>query len=131
MSEFKLEIDFFEYSFLLEACIPPRPIARTMFWNDSVDIHYHNMSVGDRSRLWNWINKNGVFTSQLEKGEEYVSIWNARYDPNNQYNVTTSHGDTTSTHPCFKMNGKYYKKRNTSVIPEFITKIEQIVPPEE
>ena len=26
------EIDFFELAILAEACIPPRPIARAMFW---------------------------------------------------------------------------------------------------
>ena len=42
MSEFK--IDFFELAFLAEACIPPVPIARAMFFADLSDKYYHQMT---------------------------------------------------------------------------------------
>jgi hypothetical protein len=48
-------IDFFELAFLVEACIPPRPIARSMFFDDVSDIHYHKMTKEERQRLFDWI----------------------------------------------------------------------------
>jgi len=33
------QIDFFELAFLAEACIPPRPIARMMFWQHLTDYY--------------------------------------------------------------------------------------------
>jgi len=32
----KFEIEFDELCFLTEACIPPVPIARAMFWEDMI-----------------------------------------------------------------------------------------------
>ena len=48
-------IDFFEYSFLLEACMPPAPIARTMMFKRSIDEDYYNMSDNQRSNLYKWL----------------------------------------------------------------------------
>lgn len=39
-----IDIDFFEYSFLVEACIPPRPIARTMFWLAAAKKYHKHLS---------------------------------------------------------------------------------------
>jgi len=40
----RFKIDFLELYFLAEACIPPRPIARAMFWDDLCDKYYHEMT---------------------------------------------------------------------------------------
>ena len=42
--ENKFNIDFFELCFLAEACIPPRPIARAMFWDTLINEHYYNLT---------------------------------------------------------------------------------------
>ena len=72
--KFKLTIDFFEYSFLLEACIPPRPIARNMFWKDSINKHYFMLSNNQRSRLWEWMSRNSNFKDALNKNNKEASI---------------------------------------------------------
>lgn len=45
MSDNRFSIDFIEFSFLVEACIPPRPIARTYFWGQVIDKYYHVLTV--------------------------------------------------------------------------------------
>ena len=51
-------IDFFELSFLAEACIPPRPIARTYFWQNLSKVYWYQMTENERERLFEWINRN-------------------------------------------------------------------------
>jgi hypothetical protein len=123
MSEFK--IDFFELAFLAEACIPPRPIARTMFWQSLTDKYWEQMTEGERDHLFDWLNRDDRYQKSLiAEGE--TKIFNARFDPDNQYMVhTTMNGMDNSIH-TFKWNELYYVKRNTWISPEFITKIEKL-----
>ena len=58
----RFNIDFFEFSFLVEACIPPRPIARAMFWDDVINKYYHVLTDNERQRLFEWINRCDNFT---------------------------------------------------------------------
>jgi hypothetical protein len=60
-------IDFFEFSFLVEACIPPRPIARSSFWDSVIDKHFHKMTEEERSDLYDWIKKNYYFQDGIGK----------------------------------------------------------------
>ena len=41
-------IDFFELMFLAESVIPPRPIARSMCFDDFSERHYHKMNDNQR-----------------------------------------------------------------------------------
>jgi hypothetical protein len=121
----KFTIDFFELSFLAEACIPPRPIARAMFWQHLTDVYWEQMTKNERDRLFEWINKDERYQKSVI-AEPETKIFNARFDPDNQYLVhTTMNGKDNSTH-TFKWNGLYYVKRNTWISPEFITKVEKI-----
>ena len=123
MNEFK--IDFFELSFLAEACIPPRPIARTMFWQHLTDVYWEQMTEGERERLFEWLNRDDKYKRSLESEEE-TKIFHARFNPDNQYMVhTTMNGIDSSSH-TFKLNELYYVKRGTWITPEFITKIEKL-----
>jgi hypothetical protein len=36
-------IDFFELAVLAEACMPPNPIARTMFWQHLTDVYWEDV----------------------------------------------------------------------------------------
>jgi hypothetical protein len=123
MSEFK--IDFFELAFLAEACIPPRPIARTMFWQHLTDVYWEQMTKDERRKLFDWLNRDDRYQKSLiAEGE--TKIFNARFDPDNQYMVyTTMDGKDKSTH-TFKWRGLYYTQRNTWISPEFITKVDKI-----
>ena len=123
MSEFK--IDFFELSFLAEACIPPRPIARTMFWQHLTDVYWEQMTKDERERLFEWLNRDDKYKRSLESEEE-TKIFHARFDPDNQYIVHSTFNGEDWVNNTFKFKDLYYTKRCTWVSPEFITKIEKL-----
>lgn len=118
-------IDFFEFSFLVEACIPPRPIARSMFWQDVIDKHYHTLSENERSRLFEWISKNPFYQDSLENNVDDARLFQARFDPENQYVVTTNQNDEILETECFKLGDHYWTGKNRFVSEEFIVKVEK------
>ena len=121
----RFNIDFFEFSFLVEACIPPRPIARAMFWDDVINNHYNTLTNDERSRLFEWINRNACMQDGIEQGNEDCLIFNARFDPDNQYKVHTNYNDKLETYDAFEWNHKYYTRKNTSIDDKYITKVEK------
>jgi len=54
----RFNIDFFEFSFLVEACIPPVPIARAVFWGKVLNEYYKVLSQEERDKLHEWLNHN-------------------------------------------------------------------------
>lgn len=124
--ECRFDIDFIEFSFLVEACIPPRPIARTMFWYDVIDKYYHILTQEERKILYEWIQKSYSFEARIEKQDEDCLLFLARYNPDNQYRVTTDFNDEIKETDCFLLNGQYYLARNRSILPKYITKIEKL-----
>jgi hypothetical protein len=121
----RFNIDFFEFSFLVEACIPPRPIARAMFWDDVIDKHYNTLTDNERGRLFEWINRNPCMQDGIEEGNEDCLLFNARFNPDNQYKVHTNYNDKLEVYDAFKLNDRYYIKKNTSIEDKFITKVEK------
>mgnify|MGYP003344447537 FL=1 len=81
----RFNIDFFEFSFLVEACIPPRPIARSLFWQDVINKYYNVLTQDERDRLYEWINRNPCMVSSLNQQNEDCLWFNARFDKENQY----------------------------------------------
>ena len=120
----RFNIDFFEFSFLVEACIPPRPIARAMFWDDVIDKHYKFLTDNERVRLFEWINRNPCMQDGIEEGNEDCLLFNARFNPDNQYKVHTNYNDKLEVYDAFKLNDRYYIKKNTSIEDKYITKVE-------
>ncbi len=124
MSKFK--IDFIELSFLAEACIPPRPIARAYFWQNLTDKYWHQMTPNERARLFEWLNRNSFYQQGLEDNQEDVLIFHARFDPNNQYMVTAKNGAEEETNHAFKKEDRYWIGTTRYIAPEYITNIEKI-----
>jgi hypothetical protein len=125
--EKKFKIDFFELAFLVEACIPPRPIAKSMFWDEVINDYYHQMTPEERIRLWEWLNKNHNYKYQLEKGNEEVEVFEARFNPDNQYRLVVKE----KTYDTFKIGEGYYinyhpGSRRTSIVLEEGIKIEKL-----
>ena len=124
----KFEIDFFEFSFLVEACIPPVPIARSSFWDKVCNDYYHQLSANERSRLFEWISLNPRFKDSLQMDNKQCRVFWHRYNPECQYSVTTD-GDVITD--CFLMDGKYYIKCTESyaswVAEEKIIKVEPLI----
>ena len=125
----RFNIDFFEFSFLVEACIPPRPIARAMFWEDVINKHYHVLTENERERLFEWINKCDNFTYNLDKNED-CQLFNARFDKENQYKVRYQFQGEERTVDCFKWNNRYHISKTQSILEEYIieaTKVSETV----
>ena len=123
-------IDFIELAFLAETCIPPRPIARTMFWQSLTDKYWHQMTEGERAHLFEWLQKNWGYKDSLEK-EEDTQIFHSRFDPDNQYMVKTNHNGNETEHRAFKMGERYHIDNRTSLIDEYIVSVEKFIPKRE
>lgn len=118
--ENKFEIDFFELSFLVEASIPPKPIARTHFWYRLIDEIYYELSESQREDLFNWITKNEYF----DLGDEDCNLFYNRFNPDNQYKIITNYDDNVEEHHTFRgSDGRYYTSRNSSIVEDYIVEI--------
>lgn len=129
-TEVKFVVDFFELAFLAEACIPPRPIARAMFWNNLTYKYWHQMTEGQRAHIFEWLNRNGWYQESLKEQED-TQIFHARFDPDNQYMVKTNFEGEEKEHRAFKRGDTYYIGRNTSVNEQYITEVNKFTPERE
>jgi hypothetical protein len=118
----KFSIDFFELAFLAEACIPPRPIARSMFWDRLINEIYDELSKDERIRLFEWIPRNPCFNLENED----CQLFFARFNPENQYEVTYIYEGEKKVIECFMLNERYYTTKNISIYEKYITKVEKI-----
>lgn len=121
--ERKFEIDFFELAFLAEACIPPVPIARSMFWDNLTDVYYEQMTAQDRERLYDWLRRNPKYKESLEKGIDSVDVFEARFNPDNQYELTMDDGSVYNT---FKLGGHFWISNNKFAQDERIKTIKKL-----
>lgn len=118
----KFKIDFFELVFLAETCIPPRPIARTVFWHRLINEIYYELDDNQRERMFDFITKNASF----DKENKDCQLFYARFNPKNQYLVDLFHNGKAETHKMFQFEGKYYTHINRYAAPEYIKKVEKI-----
>lgn len=121
MVDKKIEIDFIELAFLVEACIPPCPIARATIWSDTIDKHYHKLTKNGRARMYDWMNRNEKFKIQLEKSDEDCLLFNARFNPENQYVVHTEINGKKQETECFLFYGIFHTSSNTHIVGDYIT----------
>ena len=124
------QIDFFELAVLAEACIPPRPIARAMFWQSLTDKYWYQLTEGERAHLFEWLQKSWVYEESLAK-EQDTQEFHARFNPDNQYMVKTNYEGEEKEHRAFKMGDRYYIKRNTWITEDSIVSVEKFIPKRE
>lgn len=122
MATFK--IDFFELLILSENCIPPVPIARSMFFDNLTDKYYKEMNSEQRKGLFNFIRKNDKF----DLNNESCNIFYSRFNPDNQYLISAKNDSAKKeeTIEAFFRNDKYWISTNTYVSQEFIVSIKKI-----
>lgn len=118
------DIDFFEFSFLVEACAGNKPIARSMFFDRVIDKYYHVLSQDERDNLFEWINRSSSFKFDLERSCSSCLLFNARFDKKNQFLVYTLFNGEEKVYETFKFEDKYYTKKDTFIAEEYITKVE-------
>lgn len=121
-TEAKFEIDFFEFAFLVEACIPPVPIARHMFFERVSSFYYDIMSEAERIHLFEWIQKSSRFDLENEECRHFF----ARFNPDNQYVVYTEHNGKKESTQVYRFNDQYHINRNTSVLEKHIYRVERL-----
>ncbi len=114
----RFSIDFFEFSFLVEACIPPVPIARGAFWEDVINKYYYVLTQDERNELFKWIT--GHFN--FDKNNNDCLLFKARFDPKNQYIVKIK-GDVKEVKECFMWGGNYHTAINKYINPEKIIEV--------
>lgn len=115
--EFK--IDFPELMFLAESVIPPRPIARSMCFDDFSEKHYHSMTDDQRKQFFEHVQKCHGFSLENEKCQHFY----ARFNPANQYLVQCFHNGQAGTIECYLHDGKYKTSINRSINEEYIKKV--------
>jgi hypothetical protein len=119
-TEGKFLIDFFELAFLTEACLPKSTIARHTFFMDVIDKHYHKMNWEQRKHLFTWIGK------KLNMEHEESQIFYARFNPDNQFNLTTFYDGKKENVEAFLLNNNYYVSSNRKVNNNYIEKVEKL-----
>lgn len=120
-------IDFYELGFLAQACIPPKPIARSMFWLRLIDVIYYQLTENQRKSLYEWLLKS--INDKFEDGKYHsdVNLFINRYNPNNQYIVKTNYNGKEEITECFYDDDKYKTKSNTYIAKEYIIDIKRKV----
>ncbi len=116
----KFTIDFFELAFLAEVCIPPVPIARSVFWDNLINVYHGQMTQDERVHLFEWITGEHKFDLSNESCHWF---W-ARFNPEVQYTVTAMDKE----HNAFLLDGKYYVAKNQWIDPSFITNVKRNEP---
>jgi hypothetical protein len=120
-TEKKFVIGFFELAFLTEVCLPQSTIARHTFFMDVIDAHYHKMNWEQRKHLFTWIGK------KLNMEYEESQIFHARFNPDNQFNLTTLYQGKTENIEAFLLNDIYYISSRQSVNNDYIKSVEKMV----
>ena len=118
----RFNIDFTEFAFLVEACIPPSPIARSMFWDKVCGYYYHLLTADERIKLFEWITRN----RSLKMENEDCRFFYSRYNPENQYRATCVYNGKTEMIDCFLMDDRYYTSKGTSIVEEYIKEVTRI-----
>jgi hypothetical protein len=77
--------------------------------------------------MFEWLQKSWVYEDSLEK-EEDTQVFHARFNPDNQYMVTTNYEGKVQEHRAFKRGDRYYIKRNTWITEESIVSVEKYTP---
>jgi len=122
----RFDIDFIEFSFLVTSTIPPKPIARTMFWHRVIDQYYNVLTKRERADLFEWVTREYAFEKGMENKNEDCELFYTRYNPNNQYLVKTLFKGKEEEVECFKHKDLYHTTRQTSINEDFITDIKKI-----
>lgn len=116
-------IDFFELMFLTEACIPPRPIARSMFWERLINEIFYTLTPDQRKHLYLCMKRNDAYNPETN---EDCALFEARFNPDNQYKITTlvkstlKEGGQQLYYAFLWKDRKYYVAKDTFIDEGYI-----------
>ena len=118
----KFKIDFIELVFLAEACIPPRPIARAMFWQRLINEIYHDLTDNERIRMFEFMKRNDSFNLENKECQWFY----ARYNPQNQYEVTVFYENSKRVIKAFLKDDLYRTSITRHIEPKYIKSVKKI-----
>ena len=116
----KFKIDFFELLFLAEVCVPPKPIARAVFWDNLINNHYEEMNDNERSHFFD------LMKPKLNLDNENCQIFYARFNPQNQYQVSCFHQGKAQILQAFRRNEKYWTAKTIWIDPQYIKEVQPL-----
>jgi hypothetical protein len=116
------KIDFFELMFLAESVIPPRPIARSMCFDDLSEKHYDLMTDNQRQQFFEHVIKLHSFNLENQQCRHFY----ARFNPKNQFKVTCIYLGVEEVVNCYLYNEQYHKSMNTYISPEYIQEVVRV-----
>ena len=112
----KIEIDYFEFSVLVEACWHSGTILRHSIMQKAINGWFHCLSADEQKSAYNFFKR----TKGDESTEEIQKMFLARYDPDNQYIVDTDCKGITVRENAFLFNGKYHTTDAYTINEKFI-----------
>jgi len=112
-------IDFFELMFLAESVIPPKPIARSVGFDDFSERHYHKMDNEQRLKFFEHVQKCHGYTLENEQCRHFF----ARFNPQNQYLVSCFHNGSADVIQCYMFDEEYRTSKNRHVNRQYIKSI--------
>ena len=116
------KIDFFELMFLAESIIPPRPIARSMSFDDLSETHYHLMTEQQREQFFGHVTKQHGFSLENQQCRHFY----ARFNSKNQFKVTCIYLGQEEVVDCYLYNEQYHKSMNTYIAPQYIQEVVRV-----
>lgn len=93
------------------------------FWDKLCDRYYKSMEPNERNFIYYEIVNSTEFISNPNI---YTIEFDARYDPNNQYEVLVDYYGTIDTHNAYLLNDDFKINMNTILDDVYITDIYQI-----
>ena len=122
------KINLTQLKVLANRCIPPVPIARAMFWENLIDVHYHLMSDTDRITFFLEMMDNKYFVQRLEEDNEDAILFFNRYNPETQYEVTVDYKGKIERYYAFLHNDEYHVSSRSRIHKDYILKTKTLNP---
>jgi hypothetical protein len=93
-----------------------------MLWKRFVDEFYHMFTPEERGRLREWLSK----SPKYDLNNEDVALFDARYNPDNQYEVEVDYLGQKSKQKVFKYKERYHVDETTSIIEKLVVRVKKI-----
>ena len=127
----KVDLDIFELSYLLNACLRGSHL-RSGTIERFVDELFDRLTEQERYNLYEWsLRLTYSYEKEFKPSETCCGAdikFMKRYDPENQYIVTTKYEGKVEKHRAFLMNERYHIETNRFIADEYIKKVEKFVP---
>lgn len=120
--ESNIVIDYFEFNVLIEASWYAGTILRHSIMLKAINTWYHLLSENEQAKVYEFFNR----TQEAEK--EIQKRFLARYNPNNQFSVTTCYKGETGKTKAYFFNGKYWINDTTMIDEKYIIEAVAFIP---